>query len=262
MALHVDLVHMEHGIDHRQVDVLADTGPFAVVERVAERGEAVDAATHVGDPQPDELRRAVRAAGHVHNAGERLGDEIVADSVRERTFAAERGDRHHDELGIPRLERGVVEPAFFHHARPEILHHHVHGRDQVVQDVERCGLVEIQTQAALAAVLLHEIGAAVVPDEWQQPRRIAHRRLFDLDDVGAHFGHEPGHRRPGKVLGKIQDGHVGEHGRLSVRLVHGRPPRGWSVRGLVPRGPPESETFARLPASPDANRAVTRPRGG
>ena len=31
MALHIDLVHMEHGVNHGQVDILADAGAFPVV---------------------------------------------------------------------------------------------------------------------------------------------------------------------------------------------------------------------------------------
>jgi hypothetical protein len=48
------------------------------------------ATADVGDTDSDEGRRSVRVARHVHQAGKRLRDHIVAGLVGERAFPAER----------------------------------------------------------------------------------------------------------------------------------------------------------------------------
>src|SRR5262249_17401787 len=73
-------------------------------------------------------------------------------------------------------------------------------------------------------VLLDEIGAAALAHRWQQPRRVAHRCLLDLNDVRAHLGHEARHRWTGKILREIQHAYAGQHVPRIICACHFRSP--------------------------------------
>ena len=223
--LNVCFVHVVERIDHRDVDVLPDARALAVEESAADGGEGVHAGGHVADAQPDEHRRPVRIARHVHQSREGLRDEVVADLVRERPGAPEGRDRRHDEARIELAERGVVEAALFHYSWTVIFDHHVCFFRQAAQKLDRFGLGEVQAEALLAAVLLDEVGAAPVAHRGQQPRRVAHRRLLDLDDFGAHLGHKAGYCRARQILREVQHAHAGQHMRdvLIVAFHRGSP---------------------------------------
>src|SRR6266446_767010 len=118
----------------------------------------------VGDTDSDEGRRSIWIPGHVHHAGECLRDHVVAGLVRERALASEGRERGHDEPRIERLERIVVEAAFLHYVGAEVFDHNIHLGYERAEDLERFRLVEIEAQAFLAPVLLHEIAAASVFD--------------------------------------------------------------------------------------------------
>ena len=187
----------------------------------------MDATADIGNTQADKLRRTIRTAGHVHDAGEGLRNKVIADLVREWPRAPKGGNRDHYHLGIDFLERRIVKATFFHHARPEILNHNIYGRNQCPQDFKRLRFVEIQTEAFFAAILLDKIGAALIPNKRQQTRRITHGGLFHFDNIGAHLCHEAGDSWPGQVLGEIQNRHAGKHIRLfmcPLRLLHTAPP--------------------------------------
>ena len=62
-------MHIEVGVEQRDIQVLADTRAFAMVERVADRGGAMHAGHHVADRDAGHGRSAVGlAAEHVKHA--------------------------------------------------------------------------------------------------------------------------------------------------------------------------------------------------
>jgi hypothetical protein len=48
---------------------------------------------------------------------------------------------------------------------------------------------EVDAEALFATILLHEITATSIANEWNQSSRIAHRCNFDLDDFRTEFRH-------------------------------------------------------------------------
>ena len=80
---------MEQRIDHRNVEMCAPASPFPVEQRMTNRSKRVDTCVGISHAKADEGRRAIRFAGHVHNASCCLGDEIEARAVREWTRLTE-----------------------------------------------------------------------------------------------------------------------------------------------------------------------------
>ncbi len=201
-------------VDERNVDCLAAAGTAAMEERRRDRAERVHAGHDVGDACVNELRRSRRIARHMADSGERLRHEVEADLAGERAGAAERRDGGHDEAGVEATELRVAESALVEHAGAEVLDHHVDFGSERAQELECLGLREVEAEALLAAVLLDEVGAAALLHERQHARRVASWGELDLDDRGAELCHEARDRRPGEVLGEIQDEDSGEDAGL------------------------------------------------
>ena len=154
----------------------------------------------------------VRVARHMHNAGKALGDIIVAGQMGQRTLPTKGGDGTHDQTGIERLERLVIQAAPFHYPRPVIFNDDIDIGDERPNQLDAFRSFEINTQAFLTAILLNEVDASVVFHKGQGARRVAARGLFDFDDVRSEFGHEPGCRRTGQILGEVEHGRTGQYG--------------------------------------------------
>ena len=102
-----------------------DAGFLAIVERIANGGEGVDAAALIANAHADENRRTIGIASYGNQSGEGLRDEIVTDLMGERTGAAESRDRSHDEARIDGAQRRIVEALALEHAGSVVLHDHI-----------------------------------------------------------------------------------------------------------------------------------------
>ncbi len=78
------LVHVDQGVDHRDVEERTLTGSLPPVERQADGSEGVHPGVRVGDGRPDQQRRSVGEPGHVGDAAVALGDEVERRSTGER----------------------------------------------------------------------------------------------------------------------------------------------------------------------------------
>ena len=81
------------GVEQREVDELAAPGSLARDQRRLDRDDAVEAGEEVADRDARPLRRPVRLAGDVHEAGHALGQVVVAGALGVGTRLAEAGDR-------------------------------------------------------------------------------------------------------------------------------------------------------------------------
>ena len=155
-------------------------------------------------------------AGDAHRAADRLGDEVERLVLRPRParpIAAHRGDDQ------PRQLRAAA-PRSAKPRRSSVAGAKFSASTSAVRSSARrcCALVvrrQVEHDAALALIEQHEddaVARGVAAD--QVAARLAARRL-DLDDVGAQPGEDLRRRRPGLVLGEIDDAHAGEGRRAS-----------------------------------------------
>ena len=150
------------------------------------------------------MKGPVGVANHVSDPRVTHPDVIVARAIGERPGLPESRNRAHDEPGIDLAD---LVPSKTHprdRSRRIIFEQDVHRGQQFLDDRETFGLFGIETEALLAAVLLHEIGATPILQKWKRAREIPLGWNLDLDDVGAELGHQPGHGRARERLGEVQ----------------------------------------------------------
>ena len=170
------------GVEDGRVDRLRLTREAAVVERldhadrreeavpgVAERGEAPERITAVGD-----------SAVFVGDAGERASGLVVPRRLGARA-TVEAARVAVDDVGIDRAQRCFVDLEAGERRTPHVRVHDVGVLDEAMQHREPFRRLEIDADAALAAV-------GAVRDVVGVPPRIAPR--VDLDDVRAEVGED------------------------------------------------------------------------
>ena len=154
-GLKVAMHGREQTVHHRDVDALTDTAAAAVVERRANSAKSLQRGRGI----------AYRQA-HVERSFETwltvLRDEFVTgkrlhDGREGRQLGCGAGltiarDRTHDELVVVLAQTVIVEPQTLHDTRAVVLHHHVVAFHQAFADIDRAGVLEIEFEAAFAAV--------------------------------------------------------------------------------------------------------------
>src|SRR5207253_7557394 len=105
-------------------------------------------------------RRPVLVAGDAHDAAHALGDEVVAAAMRVGARGPEAGDRAVDQAWVDRPELVPVDAQAPRGAGTIVLHEHVGGLHQAMDDLDARRPLEIDGDPALAAVHREE-GAAV-----------------------------------------------------------------------------------------------------
>src|SRR5208282_6720804 len=108
---------------------------------------------------------------------------VEAGAVAVGPVLAEAGDAGIDEAGVERLQALVIDAETEFHVRAIVFHENVRLLDELLQDRDTLGVLEIEGDAALVAVDVLEVGAVALPT--QAP--IALRRL-DLDHVRPPIG--------------------------------------------------------------------------
>jgi hypothetical protein len=156
-----------------------------------------------------------------------LYDRIEREAVAIRPGLPEARNRAVHEARIPGAQLVPAHADALGDARREVLDHDVGRVGELLRDAALLRVLEIQREAALAAVGRIEIvfvvlGApAVAPDPAQL---VAVERLFELHDVGAHVGQHERAVRPGDDAGEIEHPHAGERlGQRGLRHAAHRP---------------------------------------
>ena len=73
------------GFDERRIDSLTAAGAIAMVQRGENSGEREESRAQIGERQPRFHRRAIRFAGHRHDARDALRDQIEPALLAVRT---------------------------------------------------------------------------------------------------------------------------------------------------------------------------------
>ncbi len=204
--LHFVQGQTEHGLQHRDIDVLTPARRLPLIQRCRDRAERINAGDHVCMIDTTVVRprppRLVRQVGHVV-AGRRMDHGRIGRQFGRRTGLAVSRNRAIDQLRLERLQRGVVELEPPHDTRTEILDKNIRGRDQAANDLRRLRSLQVEHQTLLAGVELTEHAAAAVANGRAAPHRLTLGRL-DLDDLRPHVRQHPRTMRAGDRGRKIQ----------------------------------------------------------
>lgn len=192
------------GLEQRGLDPLPLAGLLPRLQRRQHANREIEAGPDIGDGQGNTIGRAILRPRHRHQAGHRLDHEVEAAAAGIRTGLAEAGDRTQHQSRVARMQRFPAQAQPLHNAGAKILQHHVGAVDQVPEDQEVVGVLEVEADAALVAVPQHEGGAFAL----DEGRRAAHGialRAFDLDYVGAEVAELHAAERARQVGREIED---------------------------------------------------------
>ena len=116
---------------------------------------------------------------------------------------AEAGDGGEDNVGLDLLELLVGEAHFGNDAGAEVFEDYVGGLDELSEDLLALFGAHVEGDALLAAVVDGEVDAGAVDEGCVGPGLFA-AGLLDLDDLGAHVGHDHAGPGPGLIAGEFQ----------------------------------------------------------
>ena len=226
VVVHV-LVHVQHRLRHRDVDVVAAAGAPTLHQRSQDAAGALERGVHVGIAV-----RIVAVGGDALGAqscvtlclGEPgLGpdDRRVRTAVHPRPGLPVPTDRCVDEARTASADRRVVEPHPTHDARPEVLDQHIATVGERQQQLACLGMRHVEADVALARVLLHEVARQAVDARVGEPGHVAVGRL-DLDDLGPEVAQHPRAMGATEHAGEIEHAHAGERAGPVIGRVTGR----------------------------------------
>jgi hypothetical protein len=89
--------HRCRHIQERHIDLLALTGPPTLHQGCQNRRRSINAGEHIRYRHTHLLRLPIRRAGHAHQPGHALNDEIIPGAVCIRPVLPEPGDRTIDQ---------------------------------------------------------------------------------------------------------------------------------------------------------------------
>ena len=173
------------GVDERRVDELPEPRARPREQRRQDARDGEEGGAEVGHRYPRLDRWPPRLAGDRHEARDALRHEVEAPLAGGRAGLAVARDGRVDETRMAPGELRVVQAELLEHPRPVVLHQHVGHRGEAPHRVAAGRLLQVDDDAALAAVDGVEAGAVAADGARHAPGRVAGGRL-DLDHVGAH----------------------------------------------------------------------------
>jgi hypothetical protein len=197
--------HGDRRLQQRDLNMLSLRAPFRPRgQRRAGRRGRQNAGAEVDQRGAEPRRAAVRLAGHRHHAGEGLQHVVVARSVLERPTRPVAGDRDMDQPRVQPDQPGVGQAEPLRRGRREVLQQHVAAADQALEDRLALRRLQVQGQAALAAVGAEEIGSA--PVHHRRPAAVlVAGEVLDLDHLGAEVGEELAAGWAGQHAAEVED---------------------------------------------------------
>ena len=206
------LEHVEgdQRLEHRHLDALAFAGLRAVQQGREHRHRDVQSGYLVGDDGIDVARLAVHRLER-REPRDRLDHVVVGGLVSVWTRTAESPGPAVDDSRIACAHRGVVEPEPIDRPRAHVVHERVRAREEPHHGLQAAGVLQIEHDAALVAVVGEEDGPHRVVD--RRRAGAAHRvpaGCFDLDHVRAQVPEHLGRDGTEQDGGEIDDPHPRE----------------------------------------------------
>ncbi|MNZ61580.1 hypothetical protein D3C78_796800 [compost metagenome] len=199
-------IQAERAIGHAHIQVLALPAVLAGNHRRQQADDSVQRST--GDVRrlnPQRQWPAVLASGVTGHSRQRQVIDVVPGAILVRTGLAIAGDRHVNQPRIDRPQCLIAQPQALHHARAKLLKDNVMVLQQLLDHLQRLGLLEIQRQAALVAIEVGVAGRDALVVGRQYPQQVHAGRRLDAHYLGAHVRQQQRGKRPRQQCREIQN---------------------------------------------------------
>ena len=203
---HGDILHGgRHRIHQSHIHLFTQAGLLLVHQSGQNAHRHVQGAQHVAQGGSGAGSGTAGPAAGAHEAAHGLADDIIAGTLAQGAGVAEAGNRAVDDAGVDLFQNIIAQAQLFHGAGAVVLQNHVGLLHQFLEDLLALGLLQVQSDAHLAAVEVGVIHAVAVDERSHFAGIVAALGIFDLDDRGAQVSHQ--YRRIGACqhAAQIQD---------------------------------------------------------
>src|SRR5699024_7346938 len=194
-AIAGEVERVAHPFDERVKEARRQGGALTCTFAVEQGGEDSRVGIHTGG---DVCRRDSRLCGELLCSGHRdqscfgLHECIVGLCVLVRPVRSVSGDRGMDEARVDRPQISSTEAEALGGAGGEVLDEDIGRSNELMQDLEPVGALEVERQTLLVAVDPHEMAGEPVDRRVVSAGEVTDFWTFDLDDSGAEVGQLPG----------------------------------------------------------------------
>jgi hypothetical protein len=171
-------------------DFLTDALRSRAMQRREHAPEREDGAGLIRDRYDTDLHRLAGRRIRLGDSAQRLRHRIGARKIGVWTPGPVSGNRNVHELRVDLLQIIVAVAVLLRGARAEVLTEDVGARDELVEDLPRLRLFQIERDALHAAIARLEHRARKTGKHAAGARRIAGARHLDLYDLCAEIGHQ------------------------------------------------------------------------
>src|SRR4029453_2028112 len=201
------VAHPDHRLQERARHPLALPRRLALEQRDQDADGAMQARAYVGHGDAGTHRSLPFHAGDPHKPAHALGDLVEARAFGVGAVLAEARDRAQDDARVHLLQAFVVDAQPELHVGAVVLDHDVGLLDQLLEDGEAVGFLEIERDRLLVAMQVLEVWSVARPAHVHVAGAGRH---LDLDAVGAPIGEVAHRRRTGAYARQVEHGEAGK----------------------------------------------------
>ena len=147
----------------------------------------------------------IRVTGDCHQAAHCLRHRVIADLIGIRTVLTKAGDAGDDQAGVHFQQHLGIQADLLQRTGLEVFNQYIRILQQPQDDFLCLGVAHIQGDAALVAVMGHEIGGLALIERGVAPANVTGAGFFDLDHIGAKVAQDHGAVRAGYHAGQVND---------------------------------------------------------
>ncbi|MGF6838118.1 hypothetical protein QF001_001985 [Paraburkholderia youngii] len=159
----------------------------------------------IAETHADARRCAVDFTGRVTDAAHRLADRTEARTVTIRAGLTVAGNAHHRQSPVQRVQHVPAEAELFERTGTQIFDDDVGIGGEALDDLDAIGRFQIHADGLLVARLQIPPQRRAFMQLAPFAKGIASFGRFDLDHVGAEFGHQSRGERRGNERADLDD---------------------------------------------------------